>query len=389
MNIFLTQKEDIGNTKVFLLHQVITAAAHQQGHQITSLDEADLVIVFGEALHNPQFVGKKYVIVDAEEAFNAPENTLTKAFAEATPYVLNEHTESVPPSFTTPYNVNRLIAITACPTGVTQTFMAAEAIMNYAQQQGWDVKVETRGQIGVKDILTEADIAEADLVLVATDVETDLSKFEGKMLYRTSTREVLNNTESTFQQALTQATVYHAPKEEDVGIITPPPRDYHNDFATCDATKKIVAVTACPTGVTQTFMSAEAIMLYAKTQGWCVKVETHGQMGADNLITAEEVAAADLVFAATDIEIDLAKFEGKPLYRTSTSATLKNIAQEFDKAFMQATPYTHTKQEASKNACCSTSTTSECCQLKCGVARWLPLILIVAIIIGLVAYFKG
>ncbi len=122
MNIFLTQKEDIGNAKVFLLHQVITAAAHQQGHQITALDEADLVIVFGEAIHNPQFVGKKCVIVDAEEAFNAPENTLTKAFAEATPYVLNEHAESVTPSFSTPYNVNRLIAITACPTGVTQTF---------------------------------------------------------------------------------------------------------------------------------------------------------------------------------------------------------------------------------------------------------------------------
>lgn len=78
-------------------------------------------------------------------------------------------------------------------------------------------------------------------------------------------------------------------------------------------------------------MSAEAIMLYAKTQGWCVKVETHGQMGADNLITAEEVAAADLVFAATDIEIDLSKFEGKPLYRTSTHATLKTLRKSLIK----------------------------------------------------------
>ncbi|MGC6247852.1 PTS fructose-like transporter subunit IIB [Bisgaard Taxon 45] len=389
MNIFLTQKEDIGNAKVFLLHQVITAAAHQQGHQITALEEADLVIVFGEAIYNPQFVGKKYVVVDAEEAFNAPENTLTNAFAEAIPYVATEPTENVTPSLTTPYNVKRLIAITACPTGVTQTFMAAETIMNYAKQQGWEVKVETRGQIGVKDILTEADIADADLVLVATDVETDLSKFEGKMLYRTSTRAVLNNVEAILQQALTQATVYHAPKEEEVAIITPPPRDYHNDFATCHATKKIVAITACPTGVTQTFMSAEAIMIYAKTQGWCVKVETHGQIGADNLITPEEVDAADLVFVAADVEIDLSKFAGKPLYRTSTSATLKNIAQEFDNALTQATPYVPTAKAGLKKPSCSSSTTRECCQLKCGFARWLPWLLLVAIIMAIVVYFKG
>ncbi len=93
-----------------------------------------------------------------------------------------------------------------------------------------------------------------------------------------------------------------------------------------------------------------------------------------------------LVFFEQNFFFYLCKYCHYPT--TSTHATLKNIAQEFDKAFMQATPYTHTKQEASKNACCSTSTTSECCQLKCGVARWLPLILLAALIIALVAYFK-
>ncbi len=58
----------------------------------------------------------------------------------------------------------------------------------------------------------------------------------------------------------------------------------------------VVAVTACPTGVAHTFMSAEAIENYAKAQGWNVKVETRGQVGAGNAITADEVAAADLVF---------------------------------------------------------------------------------------------
>ncbi len=101
----------------------------------------------------------------------------------------------------------------------------------------------------------------------------------------------------------------------------------------------VVAVTACPTGVAHTFMSAEAIENYAKAQGWNVKVETRGQVGAGNAITADEVAAADLVFVAADIDVDLSKFQGKRMYRTSTGLALKKTAQEFDKALSQATIY--------------------------------------------------
>lgn len=101
----------------------------------------------------------------------------------------------------------------------------------------------------------------------------------------------------------------------------------------------VVAVTACPTGVAHTFMSAEAIEKHAKAQGWNVKVETRGQVGAGNAITADEVAAADLVFVAADIDVDLSKFQGKRMYRTSTGLALKKTAQEFDKALSQATVY--------------------------------------------------
>lgn len=101
----------------------------------------------------------------------------------------------------------------------------------------------------------------------------------------------------------------------------------------------VVAVTACPTGVAHTFMSAEAIENHAKAQGWNVKVETRGQVGAGNAITADEVAAADLVFVAADIDVDLSKFQGKRIYRTSTGLALKKTAQEFDKALSQATVY--------------------------------------------------
>ncbi|WP_368929072.1 PTS fructose transporter subunit IIBC, partial [Mixta calida] len=103
--------------------------------------------------------------------------------------------------------------------------------------------------------------------------------------------------------------------------------------------KRVVAITACPTGVAHTFMAAEAIETEAKKRGWWVKVETRGSVGAGNPITPQEVAEADLVIVATDIEVDLAKFAGKPMYRTSTGLALKKTAQEFDKALAEARPY--------------------------------------------------
>ncbi|HHT7402205.1 TPA: PTS fructose transporter subunit IIBC, partial [Raoultella ornithinolytica] len=68
-------------------------------------------------------------------------------------------------------------------------------------------------------------------------------------------------------------------------------------------------------------------------------VETRGSVGAGNAITPEEVAQADLVIVAADIEVDLAKFAGKPMYRTTTGLALKKTAQELDKAVVEAKPY--------------------------------------------------
>lgn len=113
-----------------------------------------------------------------------------------------------------------------------------------------------------------------------------------------------------------------------------------------NAGKRIVAVTACPTGVAHTFMAAEAIETEAKKRGWWVKVETRGSVGAGNPISAEEVAAADLVIVAADIDVDLEKFAGKPMYRTSTGLALKKTAQELDKAVVEAEPYSGKGQQS-------------------------------------------
>ncbi|WP_299999310.1 PTS fructose transporter subunit IIBC [uncultured Cedecea sp.] len=140
--------------------------------------------------------------------------------------------------------------------------------------------------------------------------------------------------------------------------------------------KRIVAVTACPTGVAHTFMAAEAITNEAKKRGWWVKVETRGSVGAGNAITAEEVAAADLVIVAADIEVDLEKFAGKPMYRTSTGLALKKTAQELDKAVVEAEPYIvkGSSSSASTSSSGKKSQTGAYRHLLTGVSYMLPMV---------------
>ncbi len=138
--------------------------------------------------------------------------------------------------------------------------------------------------------------------------------------------------------------------------------------------KNIVAVTACPTGVAHTFMSAEAIENYAKAQGWSVKVETRGQVGAGNVITDDEVAQADLVFVAADIDVDLSKFAGKKMYRTSTALALKKTEQEFAKAFDEAVIYQGGQAKTSATGDSGEEKKGVYKHLMTGVSHMLPLV---------------
>ncbi|MCW7548924.1 PTS fructose transporter subunit IIBC [Photorhabdus sp. APURE] len=179
-------------------------------------------------------------------------------------------------------------------------------------------------------ILTE-DPAEADLVVMTgSRILTD-NALNGKLVYHGDTELALHAPENFFQRAKTDAQPYQVSATD----------------ISCD-TKRIVAVTACPTGVAHTFMAAEAIEIEAKKRGWWVKVETRGSVGAGNIITPEEVEKADLVLIVADIDVDLAKFAGKPMYRTSTGLALKKTAQEFDKALVEAKPFQPAGQNSTK-----------------------------------------
>lgn len=88
-----------------------------------------------------------------------------------------------------------VVAITACPTGIAHTFMAAEALEKKAAEMGLKIKVETQGQGGAKNVLTSADIAGARGVIIAADKNVDLARFDGKQLYSCPVTRGINEPE--------------------------------------------------------------------------------------------------------------------------------------------------------------------------------------------------
>ncbi|WP_208951363.1 PTS fructose transporter subunit IIBC [Rahnella sp. ChDrAdgB13] len=180
--------------------------------------------------------------------------------------------------------------------------------------------------------------ADAEVVIVAGETVPNDATLTGKNIYTGDVADAVRDPQAFLARALTEAKPYVAPA---VAVSAP---------AGAVGPKRIVAITACPTGVAHTFMAAEAIESEAKKRGWWVKVETRGSVGAGNAITPEEVAAADLVIVAADIEVDLAKFAGKPMYRTSTGLALKKTKQELDKALVEAEVFAPNAQGATSTA---------------------------------------
>ncbi len=224
------------------------------------------------------------------------------------------------------------------------------------------------------NIVTDATSADV-VVAIGTGAIADKSVV-GKKVF------TVENIDSVFadpKQILAQA--------QNNAVIYEPAAEMTTAQSSNSAVKRIVAVTACPTGVAHTFMAAEAIEEEAKKRGWWCKVETRGSVGVGNELTPEEVASADVVIAACDIDVDLSKFAGKKLYRTKTGPALKKTAQEFDKAFQEATVY----QPASSVP--STQSNKEKKRayqhLLTGVSYMLPMVVAGGLIIALAFAFGG
>jgi PTS system fructose-specific IIC component len=214
----------------------------------------------------------------------------------------------------------KLVAVTACPTGVAHTYMAAEALRHQATVSGHAIAIETQGSAGTADELGPEAIADADAVVIAADIHVDPARFAGKPLVAVTTAEAIRHTSSVIDRVVataeTGAEVAPGADDEVAPVAGGP--------ATPAGPKRFVAITSCPTGIAHTFMAAEGLRSAAEAMGHEIAVETQGSVGAQNQLTAADIAAADAVVIAADTKVDLSRFAGKPVYETSTNEALKN-----------------------------------------------------------------
>ena len=218
-----------------------------------------------------------------------------------------------------------IILITACPSGMATTFLAAKRLEQAAQRQGWSVHVEMHGEVAPLQAATAEQIATADLIVVAADHVPAPERFEGKRLFQAPIASALPDPSGFLAQAKREAPIYSAPAAT-AKAATPSEA----------GGKKIVAVTACPTGVAHTFMAAEALAEAGKAMGHAIRVETQGSVGAQDKLTEEEIADADVVVLACDIDVDPSRFAGKRIYRTSTGNALKKPRPTLEAALSEA-----------------------------------------------------
>jgi fructose-specific phosphotransferase system IIB component len=90
----------------------------------------------------------------------------------------------------------KIVAVTACPTGIAHTYMAAERLEKAAKKLGHAIKVETQGAMGIENALTAADVKAADVVLLAAGIPVrDRERFEGCRVVEASVQEAIRNAE--------------------------------------------------------------------------------------------------------------------------------------------------------------------------------------------------
>ena len=108
-------------------------------------------------------------------------------------------------------NSYEILAITACPTGIAHTYMAAEALEQMGEKLGHKVKVETHGSSGVKNKFTKEEIKNAKAIIIAADTKIDFSRFDGKKIVKAKVADGINKPKELIEYALSnQAKVYHS-----------------------------------------------------------------------------------------------------------------------------------------------------------------------------------
>lgn len=260
-----------------------------------------------------------------------------------------------------------LLIVTACPNGMVTSVLCSRLLEAAAQRLGWTSRVEVHDPKAIGSPLSDADIAAAELVVVVKTGDLSLQRFVGKRLVQSTPAEALVDP----QQFLLAAAEHAEVLQQDAPAL-----------AAATARPRLVAVTACPTGVAHTFMAAEALQQAAEQLGYELQVETRGSVGARNLLDDAAIAAADVVLLATDIEVDTARFTGKKVFRCGTGVALKQPRQTLERALAEAQPLAGGSQgEASQSGPAAQGGAYK--HLLTGVSYMLPMVVAGGLMIAL------
>jgi len=162
--------------------------------------------------------------------------------------------------------------------------------------------------------------------------------------------------------------------------------------AQADDGYRVLAVTACPTGIAHTYMAAESLEQQAGKMGIKLKAETNGTGGAKNILTREEIAAADGIIVAADKAVSMARFDGKPVVITKVSDGINKPEELINKVLDGEAPIYHHKGGAAAQA---ESDTGESAGRKVykhlmeGVSHMLPFVVAGGIFIALAFLIDG
>ena len=115
----------------------------------------------------------------------------------------------------------KLLAVTSCPTGIAHTYMAAEALEKAAKAAGCQIKIETRGSAGAKNVLTAEEIATADCIIVAADAKVPMDRFDGKKVISCQVSDGIGKADQLVKQAMSgNVEVFHGESSETTTAVT-------------------------------------------------------------------------------------------------------------------------------------------------------------------------
>ena len=149
------------------------------------------------------------------EGYIKTENEKAPSIIEAIEAKATEAIENVVPKVSIDNPHYEILAVTGCPTGIAHTYMAAESLERKAKEMGISLKVEKNGASGIKDALTAEEIEHAKCIIVASDRQVEMARFDGKPMIQTKVANGINKAEELLREAMSgTAPVYHASQSD-------------------------------------------------------------------------------------------------------------------------------------------------------------------------------